>query len=108
MKLAALLLALAACSGSDGGPGSGAVCGGFAGSQCPDDEFCDFATDSCGAADETGTCRARPTSCAEPPQPTCACDGKVYASPCEANRAGTDANAHGTCPGALTLTGLGG
>jgi len=98
MRLAALLVALAACSGSDdGGPGSGATCGGFGGLQCPDSEFCDYATDSCGAADETGTCRARPTTCGAFPQPTCACDGMIYDSVCDANRAGVDVRGGGGC-----------
>ena len=98
MRLAALLLALAACSGSDDpGPGSGATCGGFGGLQCADDEFCDYPTDSCGAADETGTCQARPTVCNALPQPTCACDGMVYDNVCDANRAGVDVRGSGGC-----------
>lgn len=82
--------------GRDGG-GSGRPCGGFAGTQCSANELCDFGRDSCGATDESGTCRARPTSCDDQLAPVCGCDGVVHSNQCDANAAGTDVDAFGSC-----------
>lgn len=88
-----------------GGSGSGKLCGGFGGGLCGPDEFCDFARNGCGAADEAGTCQPRPFGCPDTVfEPTCGCDGTVYGSACDAAAAGTDVNANGTCklePGAF-------
>ncbi len=81
----------------DGG-GTGRACGGFAGTSCTANEFCDFARNSCGATDEQGTCRTRPDACDDLFAPVCGCDGVVHSSACEANAAGTDVNASGGCP----------
>jgi hypothetical protein len=90
----------------DGSSGGGSVCGGFAPKSCSATEYCDYADNGCGVGDMTGTCKPRPDLCpvsatGEPPAivatPTCACDGTVYGSECDANRAGFDVNAHGTC-----------
>lgn len=120
------LVFLLACGGSshgpsdasgpgdgDGAPGDGSsgsggsVCGGFAHTPCSATEYCDYADNGCGIGDQTGTCKPRPDVCpvnatgAAPPAlvatPTCACDGKIYGSACEAARVGFDVNAHGTC-----------
>lgn len=101
---------LAACGGTNQGEpgpdgGSGAVCGGLGNQACPADEFCDFDRNGCGAADETGTCRPRPTACDDNSDPVCGCDGEIHGNPCDAAAAGTDLNAFGTCalePGAFT------
>jgi hypothetical protein len=106
MRLASIVLILAACTehGSGGGSppgtdgGSGRSCGGFNPQPCAADEFCDFPRNSCGAADEPGTCVKRPTACPDFVQPTCGCDGQVHGNECEAEAAGTDANANGSCP----------
>lgn len=106
MKLVGLLtLLLCACEHGqggglvpDGGPGSGIVCGGFGGNECPANELCDFGRNTCGAADETGTCRTRPDGCPDiASRPTCGCDGIVYGSPCDANQAGVDISDVGGC-----------
>src|SRR5215470_9215124 len=100
---------LLACGGSshgasDAGPGDGtpgdgfpggAGCGGFSGTRCSATEYCDYADNGCGIGDRTGTCKPRPDVCplnatgAAPPAviatPTCACDGKIYGSECDAN-----------------------
>ncbi|MFN0250721.1 MAG: hypothetical protein ACKV2T_27825 [Kofleriaceae bacterium] len=81
----------------DGG-GSGSACGGFAGTSCSSNEFCDFARNSCGATDEQGTCRTRPTACPDLFDPVCGCDGVVHSNVCDANGAGTDVSAIGSCP----------
>ncbi len=36
--------------------------------------------------------------CPEIYSPTCACDGKVYSSPCDAHGSGVDVNKEGGCP----------
>jgi hypothetical protein len=51
----------------------------------------------CGAADAEAICRTRPTDCTDLPQKVCGCDGKDYASACEANEAGTGVNNLGAC-----------
>ena len=68
------------------------ICGGIAGFVCAETDWCDFAPSDCGGDDQTGTCEPRPEGCAEIYQPVCACDGTVYANPCEAQAAGYDVN----------------
>lgn len=87
----------------DGPPGldaAGSICGGFAGATCGPTEYCDYGTNGCGATDETGVCTPRPTGCPDTLVfvPTCACDGVVYGSECDAYAAGADLNANGGCP----------
>ncbi|MFO0762504.1 MAG: hypothetical protein U0359_39055 [Byssovorax sp.] len=85
-------------SGSGGSGGnSGGPCGGKMGLACPGNEYCDYPDDICGAADGTGTCTPRPQGCPDIYQPTCACDGMVYSSPCDAAAAGKDVNNNGGC-----------
>jgi len=110
MRLAWILPLVVACSehgsggGGDGGGsgsdgGSGAACGGILAMQCAADEFCDFPQDSCGIADESGTCKKRPATCPDPIfEPTCGCDNMVRGSACETNAAGFDVNANMSCP----------
>jgi hypothetical protein len=76
------------------------ACGGRLGATCPGDQYCDFGTNSCGATDEEGVCRPRPTTCPDllVAVPTCGCDGVVYGQDCEAYMAGTDLDALGGCP----------
>jgi hypothetical protein len=45
----------------DGPPG--AACGGFSARPCAANEYCDFPLNTCGVADETGTCKRRPDAC---------------------------------------------
>ena len=78
--------------------GGTVACGGKTGATCPATEYCDFPTNSCSVADETGVCKPRPDACPEIYSPTCGCDGKVYGNPCEASGAGVDINDNGTCP----------
>ena len=83
---------------STGGSGGGAMCGGIAGIQCAENQFCDFPDDMCGAADGAGTCAPRPDACDKVLDPKCACDGKVYDNACEAQKAGADIGTLGGCP----------
>jgi hypothetical protein len=78
----------------DGDPGSGLPCGGFVGATCDDDEFCDLPSDTCGLADEGGTCRARPLVCPAIYQPVRGCDGVMYGNTCEAHAEGVDVQAN--------------
>jgi hypothetical protein len=105
--------ALGACSSSsdrtaspDAGSGSppdgasGATCGGLSPTSrvCAANEYCDYASDTCGAADGSGTCRPRPENCPLVSRPVCGCDGKTYAGECLAYMSGTDRDADGGCP----------
>jgi hypothetical protein len=85
-------------STSSVGAGGGAFCGGFVGTPCAADEYCDFASNSCGFADESGTCKPRPMACDTVYVPTCACDGQIYGNDCTAASAGHDVAPAGTCP----------
>lgn len=84
--------------GDGGGGGSGRACGGFAGGGCSNSEFCDFGRNTCGATDEQGTCRPRPNACDDVLDRVCACDGVIHTNECDANVAGVDLNANGSCP----------
>ena len=94
-RLGLVLLTVAACEHGKGGgippgtDGGGAVCGGFAGTPCAADEWCDFATNDCGGSDNTGTCRTRPIACDDNLDPVCGCDGQTYGNACEAAKAVT-------------------
>jgi hypothetical protein len=80
--------------------GSLGTCGGFGGATCGRNEYCDYdGPVSCGAADGTGVCRARPTVCAPDTTIVCGCDGTSYPSACEAAAHGTDVASTGSCGG---------
>jgi len=104
MKWLGVALLLVACEHGKGGgippgtDGGGAVCGGFAGTQCAADEWCDFAANDCGGSDGTGTCKQRPFACDDRLDPVCGCDGTVHPNACEAEALGIDVSASGNCP----------
>lgn len=82
-----------------GGEGTGGEtrCGA---ETCGPDEWCDWPQNGCGnSGAEQGTCVPRPEPCPEIPSPrVCGCDGMMYPSACEAQRAGVDVSVDGGCP----------
>jgi hypothetical protein len=66
--------------------------------RCGEREFCDYEPNSCGLANDRGTCRVRPSVCADIFSPVCACDGRTYGNGCEAAAVGQDVMASGYCP----------
>ena len=74
-----------------------ALCGGFAGRLCADNEYCDYTDNDCGAADGPGTCKPRPEACTAIYSPVCACDGNVYGNECDAATHGLDVSTTSSC-----------
>jgi Pacifastin inhibitor (LCMII)/Kazal-type serine protease inhibitor domain len=75
-----------------------AICGGLAGFQCADGQYCNYPIDAlCGAADATGTCLDKPELCTANFDPVCGCDGKTYGNSCEAAKVGVAVSSKGEC-----------
>src|SRR5262245_61152038 len=80
------------------GTGGSGKCAGKAGIPCPDGEFCHFENGLCGGFDDLGVCVPKPLGCTNDECPgACGCDDVYYCSECEANLAGVDVKANGTC-----------
>ncbi len=80
--------------GTGGGSGS---CGGFAGGACAKNEYCHHAGPQCAFGDEPGVCVPKPQACDNGFVPVCGCDGKIYATSCEAAAAGIDVGPASGC-----------
>jgi hypothetical protein len=76
--------------------GAPPVCGSRGSPPCPRGTFC-FRPDSCGEADEGGTCIAPPGACPRILAPVCGCDGRTYENACEAQRAQVSVRSTGAC-----------
>jgi hypothetical protein len=104
-------LSLLACSSPGGAPAQstpptnartpvaeGGMCGGFAGFQCTEGLSCQMHAGQCKTvADASGVCRAPPKMCTMIYAPVCGCDGKTYASACNAAAKGVSVAAEGEC-----------
>jgi hypothetical protein len=97
MRWLVLVFVLAAAC-DDTGPGASGACGDRTGG-CAATEYCEYARNSCGTGGEVGSCKPRPTACPLllVAELTCACDGKVYSSACDALAAGADLDGTGGC-----------
>ena len=89
------------CAPADAGAGSGvgAACGGANDPACASGTHCEWSDKLCGARTH-GACASFPggVACSISAEPVCGCDGKNYASPCEAARAGVDISSNASCP----------
>jgi hypothetical protein len=93
-------------SGGSGSVGAGKTCGGLLGTSCSKGLFCDFPPASaCGAADQTGVCKATPQACDAIYAPVCGCDGMTYGSDCSANAQGVSVASEGECASGTGGTG---
>ena len=79
----------------------GGMCGGFAGFQCAEGLSCQMQAGQCKTvADASGVCRKPPQMCTMIYAPVCGCDGKTYASACNAAAKGVSVASQGECKAA--------
>lgn len=72
-------------------------CGPGVAAACPETHYCAHGLGECLKPGADGVCRAREADCADDGQVVCGCDGRTWASACEAARKGTSVAALGPC-----------
>lgn len=78
-----------------------AVCGGIAGTPCPEEgQLCDLPPGMCNSADLQGVCVDLPEICTQDYRPVCGCDGMTYANDCFRQMAGAQKDHDGECTSA--------
>lgn len=89
--------------GSTDGGGGDTPCITHLDPACGSTEYCDFDDNLCGMGNP-GTCQPVPTACDTVSEPSCGCNGLIYANGCGVMAAGFDLNNNGTCtPAASTF-----
>ena len=89
--------------GEGKGEATGATCGGIAGLQCKDGQFCNYEEDAGGlgcdgtVADAAGTCEEIPGACTQDHMPVCGCDRRSYSNACTAHSAGVSVLREDAC-----------
>ncbi|WP_366140080.1 Kazal-type serine protease inhibitor domain-containing protein [uncultured Jannaschia sp.] len=86
-----MLVGLSCISVANLGQTQAASCGGIAGLECSEGQYCDYsATATCGEGDQAGQCLVTPDFCKAQFLPVCGCDGAIYSNSCVAAAAGVN------------------
>ncbi len=73
------------------------ACNDARGGDCPSNGFCQFGVGNRCGRNRAGVCKQRPRVCTDPPTAICGCDGRTYASRCEAWKVGVSVASVGSC-----------
>lgn len=86
------------CNGGCDGAEEPQMCGSRGLEPCPDDQYCDFPDNMCGAADVPGVCVPKgPQMCPQLYDPVCGCGDQTFSNACMAAAAGVDVVHDGEC-----------